>query len=274
MKYKPELDFAIETAREAGHLLMNKYFGKFEAVAIREDSWSAAATEADKAADALFARRIKEKYPSAKILGEESETLGESEYTWRVDAPDGTNSFKRGNPEFSVLVSLERQNRLLIGVVYRPYYDELFYAHIGEGAWSNRNPEGEIKRLYVSPEKSLREAVISFNAAVLSPQYVEVGQKILRTLSELHPQIRFRTRENTGIDLAEVATGCSTVHIGMGAKPHDYAAGTLLVKCAGGKTTDFEGRELKTSMGDSHMVASNGRVHGEVLEIVKMCVIA
>ena len=151
MKYHAELDFAIETAREIGNMLMSKHFGKFEEVGVRPgDSWSASATQADEEADELFARRIKEKYPSHAILGEESETPGESEYLWRVDAPDGTNSFNRGNPEFSVIVSLERQNELLIGVVYRPYHDELFYAHRGEGAWSNRNPDREIKRLSCS----------------------------------------------------------------------------------------------------------------------------
>ncbi|MFH0949481.1 MAG: inositol monophosphatase [Candidatus Aenigmatarchaeota archaeon] len=266
MKYSDELNFAIDTAREAGKRIM-KYFGRFESVGTGADNWSATSIEADEASDTYIVSKIKSAYPEYSIFTEESETHG-NEYIWRVDPLDGTNNFKRGHHEFSVSMSLEKSGELLLSIVYKPFYDEIFYAQSGEGAWSNRFRNRNPQKLHVSKETSIEEAVISFNAAFFSPEYFDNGSKIIKSFSAF-PLIRFRTKESTALDLSDTAAGCFTAHIGIAQSPWDYSAGILLVKEAGGIVTDFAGNPLVPPFSTCNIVASNGLVHDEILKILK-----
>lgn len=268
LEYSDELTFGLETAQAAGRILMN-YFGKYELVQTKSsDGWSAAAIAADLESDIFIVNEIKKHYPGHQILTEESTHPSNSEYTWRVDSPDGSNNLKRGHPEFSVAISLEKNGVLVLGIVHKPFYNETFYAVKNQGAWTNRGSKN-FYRINVSNESTLDQAVVTFNADLLSPRYIENGKKILTAFSKVSPGIRFRTRESSSIDLAEVASGTSTAHIGLGTKPWDYAAGTLIIREAGGKVTNLNGEDVQPSTGVSDIIATNSKVHENVLKILQ-----
>src|SRR5436305_2054367 len=124
------LNFAIQTARDAGRVLAEK-FGR--AIQITNKGDIDLVTEADLAAERLIIERIRSHHPRHSILSEEAGDViaieGEqSEYKWIVDPLDGTTNYAHGYPAFCVSVALEHLSLLVVGVVYDPLRDELFAA--------------------------------------------------------------------------------------------------------------------------------------------------
>ncbi|NNE92662.1 MAG: histidinol phosphate phosphatase [Verrucomicrobiales bacterium] len=134
------LDFARETAREAGAFTL-KYFQTNEAKPeFKADDTPV--TIADKGAEELIRERIVAAYPDHQILGEE---FGEDEtstasHRWIIDPIDGTKSFMRGVPLYSVLIALEIDGRVEVGCAYFPALDEMVSGATGLGAWWNEKP--------------------------------------------------------------------------------------------------------------------------------------
>src|SRR5918912_3264223 len=122
------LNFAIQTAREAGRLLAEK-FGRVE---VRHKGDIDLVTEADLASEHLIVERIRSYYPRHAILAEEAGDVARDEragdYKWIIDPLDGTTNYAHGYPCFCVSIGLEHKNELLLGVVYDPIRDELFAA--------------------------------------------------------------------------------------------------------------------------------------------------
>lgn len=151
---QPYLDFAVETAHLAGRLTL----GYFQA-GVRPDlkSDDTPVTVADRQAEELIRRRIEQHYPGHGIVGEEfgvSEADGAS-YRWIVDPIDGTKSFIRGVPLYGVLIGLEIEGSVEVGVAYFPALDEMVAAGSGLGCrWNGRRASvssvAQIDRAYVT----------------------------------------------------------------------------------------------------------------------------
>jgi histidinol-phosphatase len=152
------LEFAIETAYLAGRLTL----GYFQAGAIAEfKSDDTPVTVADKKAEELIRQRIKEKFPHHAVIGEEygQTGTGASEHCWIIDPIDGTKSFVRGVPLYGVLIGLEIDGIVEVGVAYFPALNEMVAAATGEGCWFNG------RRVYVSPITNIDRAIVSFTDA-------------------------------------------------------------------------------------------------------------
>jgi histidinol-phosphatase len=132
------LNFAIETAWEAGQLTL----GYFQ-TGLRPDfkADESPVTVADRQAEELIRRRIEARYPDHAIVGEE---FGESGQTrsqrWLIDPIDGTRSFIRGVPFYGVLIGLEIEGRVQVGVAHFPAMNEMLAAASGHGCWWNGRP--------------------------------------------------------------------------------------------------------------------------------------
>src|SRR3954452_896245 len=132
------LNFAIETARDAGRLLLEK-FGRITSITKKGDI--NLVTESDLASEALIIERIKSYYPKHAILAEEGGDVivveGEANWKWIIDPLDGTTNYAHGYPCFCVTLALEKDGEIVIGVTYDPTRDELFSAEKGQGASLN-----------------------------------------------------------------------------------------------------------------------------------------
>ena len=122
------LNFAIQTARDAGRVLAEK-FGR--AIQITNKGDIDLVTEADLASERLIVERIRSHHPRHAILTEEAGDVvavggAESDYKWIVDPLDGTTNYAHGYPAFCVSVALEHGGRVVVGVVYDPLRDEMF----------------------------------------------------------------------------------------------------------------------------------------------------
>jgi myo-inositol-1(or 4)-monophosphatase len=150
------LDFAVETAYLAGRLTLS-YFQTGVASEYKSDQ--SLVTVADRKAEELIRTRIERQYPRHAIVGEEYGITGTESagHRWFVDPIDGTASFVHGVPLYSVLIALEIEGEIQVGVAYFPGLNEMLAAATGEGCWWNG------RRTWVSTVSSLDQSVVTFS---------------------------------------------------------------------------------------------------------------
>jgi myo-inositol-1(or 4)-monophosphatase len=255
------LNFAIQTAREAGQILAER-FGR--AIKITPKGVIDIVTEADLAAEKLIIERIKSHYPRHAILSEEAGAVttvaGDGgEWRWVIDPLDGTTNYSHGYPCFCVSVALERVGHgIALGVVYDPTRDELFAAERGEGATLNG------RRIRVSEVDDLNRALLCTGF----PYNVrEVSEFARHFVSFVMNAQAVRRDGAAALDLAYVACGRFDAFYEDGLRPWDVAAGTLLVEEAGGRVTHYDGSPFDTYT--PPLAASNGLVHDALLGVLQ-----
>jgi len=129
------LSFIVDVATEAGKIT-TEYFLKDINIETKSDDTPV--TIADRLTEAYIRERIEDTYPSHSILGEETgESKGDSSYRWIIDPIDGTQSFIRGVPLYTVLIALEYKGEPIIGVIHNPPFKETVSAATGIGAFYN-----------------------------------------------------------------------------------------------------------------------------------------
>ncbi|QQS34121.1 MAG: inositol monophosphatase [Acidobacteriota bacterium] len=253
------LNFAIETAKDAGRVLMEK-FGRIEAVTKKGDI--NLVTEADLASEALIIERIKSHFPKHSILAEEAGNAviigDDGGHKWIIDPLDGTTNFAHGYPCFCVTIALEHEGRIVLGVSYDPTRDELFAAERGQGATLNGKP------MRVSATDSLGDALIVTGF----PYDIKRRDDFARHLTQMLLSCRGVRRDGSAaIDLAYVACGRFDGFWEEGLNPWDMAAGILLIEEAGGRVSNYDGSEF--DLYQPPILASNGRIHVEMSSILR-----
>lgn len=252
------INFAIETARDAGRILMEKFGRKIEITMKGEINL---VTEADLASEALIIERIKSYYPKHSILAEESGEAvvigGDSTWKWIIDPLDGTTNFAHGYPCFCVTLALEHNGEIVIGVTYDPTRNELFAAERGKGATLDGKP------IRVSQTEGLGSSLIVTGF----PYDIKQRDNFAQHLTDMLLQSRGVRRDGSAaIDMAYVACGRFDAFWEEGLNPWDVAAGVLLIEEAGGQVSYYDGS--KFSIYEAPICASNGLIHSQMLSIL------
>jgi myo-inositol-1(or 4)-monophosphatase len=254
------LNFAIQTARDAGRVLAEK-FGR--AIQISNKGDIDLVTEADLASERLIVERIRSHHPRHAILTEEAgEVVAaggvRSEYKWIVDPLDGTTNYAHGYPVFCVSVALEHDGRIVVGVVYDPIRDELFAAERDDGATLNG------RRVRVSEIGELNSALICTGF----PYDVRERDDFARHFRDFILRAQSVRRDGAAaLDLANVACGRFDGFYEDGLRPWDVAAGVLLVEEAGGRITHYDGSTF--DIYSQRLASSNGLIHEAMLEVLR-----
>src|ERR1044072_4930218 len=232
------LNFAIQTAREAGAILIDR-MGR--ALQVSNKGAIDLVTEADLASEKLIIERIKSHYPRHAILAEESgdtdgvDRSGKSDWKWIIDPLDGTTNYAHGYPCFCVSIALERAGAIEIGVIYDPTRDEMFAAERGQGATLNG------RRIRVSKVDELNSAMLCTGF----PYNVRDRPNFARDLPKFTMESQAVRRDGAAaIDLAYIACGRFDGFWEDGLRAWDVAAGLLLIEEAGGRVTNFSGGKL------------------------------
>ncbi len=249
---------AVDAARAAGQLLHREHPGTRQ-VSYKGTSTNLV-TEMDGRAEALIVDTLLAQFPLDGILGEEgSARPGRSGRRWVIDPLDGTTNYAHGLPIYSVGIGLERDGVVQLGVVYDPTRDEMFVAERGGGAWLND------RRLSVSVTETLDLSLL-----VTGFPY-DARTNPDNNLTEYAVfSVRARAVRRLGsalLDLAYVAAGRFEAFWELTLSPWDVVAGTILVEEAGGRVTDLQGHPL--DIDHPRLVASNGRIHDQVLAVLK-----
>ena len=125
------------------------------------------------AANEIILGRLKPKYPEAAFLAEESaddETRLTQEWCFVIDPLDGTKEFIKRSDEFTVNIALVRDHRPVMGVIYLPVYDDLYFAVKGRGAFSEKHGEA-VKPIHVSDRtEDIRACLSKSNSAPNAPE--------------------------------------------------------------------------------------------------------
>ena len=254
------LNFAIQTARDAGRVLADK-MGR--ALQVSNKGAIDLVTEADLASEKLIIERIKSHYPRHSILAEESgatngvEVVQGNEWKWIVDPLDGTTNYAHGYPCFCVSIALEHAGSIEIGVVYDPSRDELFAAERGQGATLNDRP------MRVSTVDELNNSMLCTGF----PYNVRERPNFASDFAKFTMEAQAVRRDGSAaIDLAYIACGRFDGFWEDGLRAWDTAAGVLLIEEAGGMVTNFGGGPL--DIYTPKVLASNGLIHDSMMRVL------
>lgn len=252
------LNFAIETAREAGQILLER-FGRKINISLKSDI--NLVTEADLASEKHIIEKIRSRYPKHFILAEESgETAveGESHWKWVIDPLDGTTNYAHGYPCFCVTLALEHRGEIVVGVTFDPTRDELFAAERSGGATLNNKP------IRVSETEDLSDALLVTGF----PYDARERENFARHFTGFtHKSRGIRRDGSAAIDMAYVACGRFDGFWEEGLHAWDVAAGVLLIEESGGRVSYYD--DSKFSIYKPPICASNGLIHQEMLDVLR-----
>ena len=248
---------AVKIAREAGVFLKDKlnsvhtidYKGEINLV-----------TEVDKISEEMITSKINTLFPDHDILSEEFTDIDRgSDFRWIIDPLDGTTNYAHGYPFFCVSIALERLNTVIVGIVYDPILDEMFVAEKGKGAFLND------REIHVSNTRGIIKSLL---ATGFPYDIREDSHNNLNYFNEMILEAQaIRRAGSAALDLAYVAAGRFDGFWELKLNPWDIAAGWLLVEEAGGIVTDMGGNDYHLE--SSSILASNGRIHKEMMDVLK-----
>ncbi|MGM0437041.1 MAG: inositol monophosphatase family protein [Bacillota bacterium] len=213
-------------------------------------------TEIDKLSEKKIIKKIESKFPDHSILAEEGGSVSkDSPYTWIIDPLDGTNNYANGYPLYCVSIALEYKNGIVLGVVFVPELDQLFWAIKDNGAYLNG------KRLKVSKKDALDQSLLAtgFPYDKLTSKYNNMAhfQKMVMKARGI------RRSGSAAFDLSSVAVGSIDGFWEFKLKPWDVAAAKIFIKEAGGKVVE------ENWDGVSLIVAGNPKICDEIYKTLK-----
>jgi myo-inositol-1(or 4)-monophosphatase len=254
------LNVMVQAAMKAGRSL-SRDFGEVQNLQVSLKGPGDYVSQADRKAEEIIFTELSRARPGYAFLMEERGVVeGEdAQHRWIVDPLDGTTNFLHGIPLFSISIALERQGQIVAGIVYNPAMDELYTAERGGGAFLND------RRLRVAGRGKLVDAVIGCGVPHLGRG--QHGNFLIELRNVMAEVSGVRRLGSAALDLAYVAAGRMDGYWETGLSAWDIAAGTLLVREAGGFTSDMDGGQAMLETGS--VVAGNEAIHRALLRTVK-----
>ena len=253
MNYTKELDVAKSVAKEMGKIQLKNFRKNLKVI---RKSTKDFVSNVDLECQNLSYELLRKDF-QYEILSEERKTQDEigTKLFWIIDPVDGTHNYISGLPNFGVSIALATKKEFLLGVIYLPYFDEMYYAVKNQGAFMND------EKIQVSKNNDLEKSMITFdNQFYLNKKSFDVYKKIVDSC--------FTTRilGSAVYDFCLIASGKVDARVWNNTKVFDFAAGLTIVNEAGGKLTDFNGDEITLNSHD--ILASNSFVHQKLLTTI------
>lgn len=261
MQGSANLNLMIKAARKAGRSLV-KDFREVENLQVSTKGPGDFVSKADREAERLIKEDLMGARPTYGWLGEET---GEDEGAdptrrWIVDPLDGTTNFLHGLPHWSVSIALEHKGEIVSAVVFDPAKDEMFWAEKGLGAWLN-----DSRRIRVSGRRNMMESIfatgVPFGGRGTLPATLQDLARLMPTCAGV------RRWGSAALDLAYVAAGRYEGYWERGIQPWDIAAGTLLVREAGGLVGPV--REGDNPLEKGAVIAANAEVFKSFADVIR-----
>jgi myo-inositol-1(or 4)-monophosphatase len=213
-------------------------------------------TAADKRCDKVLREELQKARPDYNFLTEETGVVkgSDTDHRFIIDPIDGTTNFMHAVPIFAINVALERKGEIIAAVTYNPVTDELFHAEKGSGCFLNN------KRLRVSSRSDIHDALVCFDLPHRGGKNHGTARAELAVLQG--KTIGLRSFGSAALELAYVAAGRIDAMMNRDLKAWDMAAGILMVREAGGFTSDpgSEASPLDTGA----ILATNGALMPQI----------
>jgi myo-inositol-1(or 4)-monophosphatase len=255
----PELQRFLDVATEAalaGGAVLQRYYGQLTSVE-EKGRQGDLVTNADKESEAAVLAVMARLLPDHAILAEESGQSADAEgndFLWAIDPLDGTTNYAHQYPFFAVSIGLLFRGQPLVGVVYAPFFKELYQAAKGLGAFCNQQP------IAVSATPDLAQSLLVTGFAYDRHQTDDNNYAEFNRLTHLSQGVR--RGGSAALDLAFVAAGRLDGYWERGLCPWDLAAGIILVEEAGGCVTAYDQSPFELLSG--RILATNGILHQEL----------
>lgn len=250
-------EFALNIARQAGAIIKQNFLMGMEKN-LKNDNTPV--TETDLKVNAFLLNGVRTSFPGHNVLAEEESDMSQdSEYVWVCDPVDGTIPFSHGMATATFSLALVKNGESIMGVVYDPFQDRMFFAEKGKGAFLND------QKIFVSKTETFPGTVANcefFNRALFDTS------KIAAYL-EMNKGVHVMSLCSFIISGALVAAGEFAFAIFPGRYAHDAAAVKILVEEAGGRVTNMLGEEQRYDRTIQGLVVSNGVLHNEIIKICK-----
>jgi len=252
-----KLEEFVKSAKEAaliGGQVLRENFRKVQDHNIEEKAEKDFVSFVDRESEARIKDYILRKYPDHSVVGEEEGGEEEGELIWYIDPLDGTKNYIAGFPVFGVSVGLVKDGEPVVGAVYLPAFNSLYWAGKGLGAYKDG------KEITVSPTSNLRLSVVAYGFPSRALRDLDTYWSIFR---EVFDKVAAMRRPGAAaVDLCMTAEGIFEGMMEFELSPWDICAGTVILKEAGG--------EVKTlkSHGRLDVIASNGRIQSYLEGVV------
>lgn len=246
-----------EIVKEAGKIILSAH--NQESTITAKEGKKNFVTKYDVAVQDFLFRELGKAFPEAEFVGEEGESNLESKsLRFIIDPIDGTTNFMQDYRCSCVSVALCDENEIIAGVVLNPYSDEIFSAEKGKGAYLNG------KKISVS-DRPLSDGLALFGTSPYHPENTDETFALLRKVFDLSRDIR--RSGSAAYDICMVACGRCEVFFEKGLQPWDVAAGTLILKEAGGIALNYDGKEINFST-PNDVVFANPKAYGEFITLL------
>lgn len=249
MNFEIILEQTIIAAKKAGEFI-KKEQKNFIYNKVEIKGWNDLVSYVDKTSEKKIIEELKKIMPDAGFLVEENSISESKNYNWIVDPLDGTTNFVHGIPCYSVSIGLEYKGEIILGVVYEVSREECFYAIKGNGAFLNG------KKIHVSERKNLSESLVATGFPINNfsrlKNYLEALEYFIKNTHGI------RRIGSAATDLCYLACGRVDAFFEYNLNAWDVAAGSIIVKEAGGSINDFSGGENwlygKEISGSNHLL--------------------
>ncbi|CAM3780328.1 inositol monophosphatase family protein [Marinicrinis lubricantis] len=256
---KAAKEVSIQAIREAGQVVKD-HFGRFS-VLQEKGAYGDVVTEADVMAEQVILREITRFFPDHQIHSEETGDNGQaSDWLWMVDPLDGTNNFVIGLPVFSCSITLLYKFEPVMGVIYEPIMDRLFFTSRSEGAFCNN------ERMRVNKKAELRKGTIGW----IQGHVVQNDARAvhLRQHLDIHFKRMMRLWAPT-LQWCMLAKGDLDGIVLYNSEGDDLYSGMLMVKEAGGLVMDFQGNEVDGMIEEPYLIACHPEHKDDFLDVVR-----
>lgn len=249
--------YAKEWIKEAGEKIKQSFSKTL--VIQTKTSANDLVTDIDKGTEQFFIKKIKEKFPNHKILGEEGfgDTVNDlNGIVWIIDPIDGTMNFIHQQRNFAISIGVYENGVGKIGLIYDVVHDELYHTVKGHGVFMNDLLLPPLEKVSIS------EAIIGINAT-----WVTENKQIDHAL--LSPLVKdargTRSYGSAALEMAYIASGRLDAYITLRLSPWDIAAGIIMVEELGGITTTLKGEPLNLLKKNTIFISKPG-LHQEIME--------
>lgn len=244
-----EIKVIQRIVREAAKLFADRD----AAIQIKEKGACDFVTAVDEAVQKYIQGELKQNYPEIQFLGEESSDteVDMDGALWVLDPVDGTTNLIHDYKRSAISLALLNKGEIIAAIIYDPYLDEMYCAQKGKGAFLNE------EQISVSEATTMKESLITFGT---SPYFKSEAPNLFRTLEKIYMDCQdIRRTGSAALDLAHIACGRIDGFFEKKLKIWDFAAGTLIIREAGGAVFDYDGKDRTMErMGD--VVAGNKKI--------------
>ena len=248
-----EVIVAKDLARKLGRIQLNSFRKNLQIVRKSEKEF---VTNIDMECQRV-SNQILGKEFDYDIISEETKLQSEisSDLFWVLDPIDGTHNYISGLPIFGVSIALVSKDEFLLGIIYLPYFDEMYVGLKSKGATLNNKP------IRVSKNADIEKSMVNYD------NQFHLENSMFDNYMKIYPKtFTMRITGSSIYDMSLISRGIIDARIWNNTKPYDFSAGVVIIREAGGNITEFDGSPV--TINSKKIIASNGKIDRQIINIL------